>query len=62
MNATGRQNSQSASVVYCAQCTAPSGVYWVGWRAYRIDEPEYGEAPAVAFYCPTCARNEFGAR
>jgi hypothetical protein len=31
-----------------------------GWRGYRCDDPDIGEAPAVAFYCPACAASEFG--
>jgi hypothetical protein len=31
-----------------------------GWRAYRVDDPESNERPALALYCPTCAECEFG--
>jgi hypothetical protein len=37
-----------------------SGLRWAGWRAYRIDDPELVESPALAFYCPTCAERRFG--
>jgi hypothetical protein len=30
-----------------------------GWRAYRSDDPELDEPPALAFYCPDCAAREF---
>jgi hypothetical protein len=31
-----------------------------GWKAYRTDDPELDDAPALAFYCPECAEREFG--
>jgi hypothetical protein len=37
-----------------------SGLYWQGWRAYRVDDPETVEPPAVAFFCQACAEREFG--
>jgi hypothetical protein len=35
-----------------------------GWRAYRVDAEEFDDSefhasPALAFYCPDCARREF---
>ena len=30
--------------MHCAECNSSSGLYWQGWRAYRIDDPEIGEA------------------
>ena len=48
--------------VTCVECHCSSGLYWRNWGAYRIDEPETGEPPALAFYCPTCAEREFGIR
>jgi putative transposase len=30
------------------------------WRIYRTDDPESGEGPDVAAYCPECAKPEFG--
>lgn len=44
----------------CQECGTSSGFTWRGWRAYRTDEPESGELPALAFYCPVCAEREFG--
>jgi hypothetical protein len=49
-------------VVACAECRRLSDRYWSGRRAYRVDDPEYGEPPALAFYCPACAAAEFGTR
>jgi hypothetical protein len=37
-----------------------SSAFANGWRAYRIDDPELREPPQLAFYCPSCARREFG--
>jgi hypothetical protein len=51
---------QKATTVQCAECEISSGLYWQGWRAYRVDEPGTDEAPALAFYCPTCAYHQFG--
>ena len=50
-----------ARTVHCAQCGCLSGLRWAGWRAYRTDDPEYDEPPALAFYCPGCAEAEFSA-
>lgn len=51
---------QRATVVTCSECQTMSGLRWAGWRAYRIDDPELVESPALAFYCPTCAERRFG--
>jgi len=47
--------AQAGTTVRCAECKGSSGLYWQGWRAYRIERPESGESPALAFYCPSCA-------
>jgi hypothetical protein len=47
-------------VVDCVECGCRSEAGWAGWRAYRIDDPELGEPPALGFYCPPCAEAEFG--
>jgi hypothetical protein len=47
-------------VVDCVECGCRSDAGWVGWRAYRVDDPELDEPPALGFYCPTCAEAEFG--
>jgi hypothetical protein len=49
-----------ATTVQCAECTNSSGLYWHGWGAYRVDDPDTAEPPALAFYCPACAQREFG--
>ena len=51
---------KTATSVHCAQCKCSSGLLWLGWRAYRTDDPETGEPPAVAFFCRACAEREFG--
>jgi hypothetical protein len=47
-------------IAVCAECGSSSGLRWYGWGAYRIDEPETGEPPRLAFYCPACQEREFG--
>ena len=49
-----------ANVATCVECGSLSGLRWAGWRAYRVDDPETNEPPALALYCPTCATQEFG--
>jgi hypothetical protein len=44
----------------CQGCFVYSDVYAVGWRGYRIDDPDDKEPPELAFYCPACATREFG--
>jgi hypothetical protein len=61
LNATdGITASNRPESIHCAECKCSSGLYWHGWRGYRTDDPELGEPPAVAFYCPTCSEREFG--
>ena len=48
--------------LHCVECGAHSGLMARGWLAVRCDEPEGEVPPALAFYCPDCARAEFGAR
>jgi DNA-directed RNA polymerase subunit M/transcription elongation factor TFIIS len=63
MNVSSRDHQHTRTTsVHCAECGSSSGLYWRGWRACRTDEPETDEPPALAFYCPTCAEREFGAR
>jgi hypothetical protein len=59
LNASSRGRQRKATTVHCAECKCSSGLYWQGWRAYRTDDPELDEPPALAFYCPTCAGREF---
>ncbi len=47
-------------VLACAECPRVSTATARGWRAYRTDDAELDEAPALAFYCPECTRREFG--
>jgi predicted RNA-binding Zn-ribbon protein involved in translation (DUF1610 family) len=46
--------------VNCPQCGKTSSGKWLGWRAYRSDDPELDEPPALAFFCPACSEREFG--
>ena len=41
--------------IQCAERDCSSGLYWQGWRAFRTDQPDLGEALALAFCCPVCA-------
>jgi hypothetical protein len=54
----GRQPAQPFAT--CVECGRISGPYWIGWRACRIDEPDSGEGPEIALFCPACADREFG--
>ena len=56
----GDSVEQTVHVLACVECPRVSSVTARGWRAYRIDEPEEDELPALAFYCPACAEREFG--
>ena len=47
-------------VLACVECPRISTMTARGWRGYRIDDPDEGEPPAVTFYCPECAKREFG--
>ena len=55
----GRQPAQP--LTNCSTCGRVSGPYWWRWRAYRLDDPEFGELPRVAIYCQSCADRKFGA-
>lgn len=59
MDASDRGIQREAYAVACAECGCLSGLRWAGWRAYRTDDPEIDEPPALAFFCPTCAATEF---
>jgi len=45
---------QWARILECVECGGSSfpDRAGAGWRGYRCDGPETGEAPAFAFYCP----------
>ena len=55
-------HERTVNTVECRECGISSGAFWIRWRAYRIDDPELDESPALAFYCPACADREFGPR
>ena len=55
-----RQSYRLNEPFRCVECRELSSAGAPGWRVYRIDEPETDDLPAVAFYCPLCARREFG--
>ncbi|HJU35921.1 MAG TPA: hypothetical protein VJ716_00695 [Gaiellaceae bacterium] len=59
MSQTDGQLREEDRVVACVECGRRSGAGWVGWCAYRVDDPELDEPPALAFYCPECAAAEF---
>jgi len=61
VNASSRDHLHALLAV-CQECKAASDRKWRGWRAYRSDDPELDESPALAFYCPDCAEREFGHR
>ncbi len=44
----------------CEECGAVATDAAVGWRAYRVFDPEEDDAPEVVIYCPVCAAHEFG--
>jgi hypothetical protein len=58
--ARNEPTQQRERTVTCVECGCPSSAGWVGWRAYRVDDPELDEPPALGFYCPTCAEAEYG--
>jgi hypothetical protein len=62
MGIDSRHGERTLNTVECRECGISSGAFWIRWRAYRIDDPEFDEAPALAFYCPACADREFGSR
>ena len=49
-------------MLYCIECGCCSGELGKGWVAFRCDDPDETEAPALALYCPPCAAAEFGYR
>jgi hypothetical protein len=54
----GRQPAQP--LANCSTCGRISGPYWWRWRAYRFDDPEFGDLPRLAIYCQSCADRKFG--
>jgi hypothetical protein len=59
VNASGR-GTHTVVAVKCANCSKVSSGYWVGWRAYRSDNPDLDASPTLAFFCLDCAKGEFG--
>lgn len=57
---TGRQPAEQFAT--CVECGRVSGPYWIRWRAFRIAEPDTGDEPEIALYCPACAERELGPR
>jgi hypothetical protein len=54
-------SSSRRYVISCTECGAMSATSsGRGWRAYRTDDEELGEEPALAFYCPVCTVAEVG--
>jgi hypothetical protein len=43
----------------CEECGCRRDDLARGWRAYRADDPDH-EEPELVFYCPSCAKREFG--
>lgn len=56
----GDRVEQAVHVLACVECPRVSSASARRWRAYRVDDPEEDEQPALAFYCPECAEREFG--
>jgi hypothetical protein len=61
VSAPSRQGNKT-HIATCVQCGCLSGLQWAGWGAYRVDDPNENELPALAFFCPRCAAREFGRR
>ena len=57
-----RATSDEVHVLACTECPRVSSVTARGWEAHRIDDPFADDRPALAFYCPDCARRVFGPR
>jgi hypothetical protein len=53
-----------AGLLRCVECACTSDELGRGWAAFRCDDPDpdMGDPPAVALYCPPCAAAEFGHR
>ena len=60
MSAHSHSGARTLKTVECRECGISSGAFWIRWRAYRIDDPELDEPPALAFYCPACSDREVG--
>ena len=47
---------------YCVECGCCSAELGKGWVAFRCDDPDDGDGPDIAIWCPVCAAEEFGYR
>lgn len=56
------RNGNRAHIATCAECGCASSLLWVGWGAYRMDDPETNAPLELAFLCPACAAAEFDAK
>ena len=52
--------SESVLLLACELCGCVSNEDARGWIGLRAFDPDDHEPPGVAFFCPTCATNEFG--
>ena len=59
---TDSRDGKPSNLIACHECGRSSGDTWRGWRAYRTDDPETNDPPALAFYCRACSEREFGTR
>jgi hypothetical protein len=55
----GGRSTDEVHVLACVECPRVSTAGAKGWKAYRVDDPDEDDGPALAFYCPDCARREF---
>jgi hypothetical protein len=46
------------NTINCAECGRSSDSLWIGWGAYRVEDPEAGEPPELALFCPFCISRE----
>jgi len=53
---------RGAAMLYCVECGCCSGELGKGWVAFRCDDPDDGDGPEIAMWCPVCAAEEFGYR
>jgi hypothetical protein len=56
----GSEVESAVHVFGCAECPRVSSAFATGWKAYRVDDPQDDGPPGLGFYCPDCARREFG--
>ena len=49
------------TTLVCVECEALARSNALGWEAHLVDMDDDGE-DEVVYYCPRCARREFGSR